>query len=287
MSRRVRFTKGHGTRNDFVLLDDRDGEFTLTATTAAALADRRSGIGGDGVIRVAPTATAGDASVRDLADAAPWFMDYRNADGSIAQMCGNGVRVFATYLRREGLAPAEGFPVATRDGIKHVRFVGDQVVVDMGQWRVLDEAEAADGMDALVHVPGHQPFSALRLDLGNPHTVVALPPSVDLDELDLSAAPLVKPHPASGTNVEFVQPLGPGHIRMRVHERGVGETQSCGTGVCAAALATHIWAGDLDMDAPWIVDVPGGRLTVRLLPGRRVELSGPAVLVADGTVDLP
>ena len=142
MSRRVRFTKGHGTRNDFVLLDDRDGEFTLTATTAAALADRRSGIGGDGVIRVAPTATAGDASVRDLADAAPWFMDYRNADGSTAQMCGNGVRVFATYLRREGLAPAEGFPVATRDGIKHVRFVGDQVVVDMGQWRVLDEAEA-------------------------------------------------------------------------------------------------------------------------------------------------
>lgn len=287
MSRTVRFTKGHGTRNDFVLLDDRDGEFALTATMAAALADRRSGIGGDGVIRVAPTSSAREDEVRAQADDAPWFMDYRNADGSVAEMCGNGVRVFALYLRREGLAPAEGFGVATRGGVKRVRFGGDDtVIVDMGSWRYEDESEAADGMDALVHVDGHQPFSALRLDLGNPHTVVAVPPSVDLDELDLTTAPQVNPNPVAGTNVEFVKPLGRGHIRMRVHERGVGETESCGTGICAAAIATHLWAGDLDGDEPWIVDVPGGRLQVRLLPDNHVELSGPAVLVADGTVQI-
>lgn len=287
MSRTVRFTKGHGTRNDFVLLDDRDDEFALTASLAAILADRRSGIGGDGVIRVARTGTATDPEVRAQAADAEWFMDYRNADGSVAEMCGNGVRVFASYLRREGLASAAGFGVATRSGTKVVRFAGDNVVVDMGPWRYEDAETGGSGIDALVHVPDHEPFSALRLNLGNPHTVVAVPPTVDLDTLNLSKAPVINPHPTSGTNVEFVQPLGPGHIRMRVHERGVGETESCGTGICAAAIATHLWAGDLDRDKPWTVDVPGGRLQVRLLANGHVELTGPAVLVADGTVTLP
>ncbi len=281
----IRFAKGHGTRNDFVLVDDRDGVQPLTASLAAALADRRGGVGGDGVIRVGRTATAKDAAVRAQEGEAEWFMDYRNADGSIAEMCGNGVRVFAAYLRREGLAPADGFAVATRGGVKRVRFAGDDVTVDMGTWAYADPAAAADGIDALVHVPGHDPFSALRLDLGNPHTVAALPPSVALADLNLSAPPAVNPHPSAGTNVEFVQPVGTGALRMRVHERGVGETPSCGTGVCAAAIATHLWAGGMDGDVPWMVEVPGGRLRVRLLPGQRVELTGPAVLVADGTLD--
>lgn len=287
MARSVRFTKGHGTRNDFVLLDDREGEFSLTASATAALADRRSGIGGDGVIRVAPTSSAGESAVRELADQAPWFMDYRNADGSIAEMCGNGVRVFASYLRREGLAPAGGFGVATRSGVKQVRFEGDQVVVDMGRWRYEDAESGADGIDALVHIAGHEPFSALRINMGNPHTVVAVPPSIDLDALDLSLPPTVNPHPNEGTNVEFVHIVGPGHIRMRVHERGVGETESCGTGIAAAAVATHLWAGGLDGSQPWTVDVPGGRLRVAISTDGHVELTGPAVLVADGTVELP
>ncbi|MBK6886212.1 MAG: diaminopimelate epimerase [Tetrasphaera sp.] len=281
----IRFAKGHGTRNDFVLVDDREGRFALTASLAAALADRRSGIGGDGVIRVGRTAAATDPAVAAQAGEAEWFMDYRNADGSLAEMCGNGIRVFAAYLRREGLASADGFAVATRGGVKWVRFVGDDVAVDMGTWAYGDPSAAADGMDALVHVPDHEPFSALRLDLGNPHTVAALPPTVALADLDLTAPPAVNPHPSAGTNVEFVQPVGSGALRMRVHERGVGETPSCGTGVCAAAIATHVWAGGLDGDVPWIVEVPGGRLQVRLLPGQRVELTGPAVLVADGTFD--
>lgn len=286
MTRTARFTKGHGTRNDFVLIDDRDGTLELTATLAAALCDRRSGIGGDGVIRVGQTAQATDDDVRAQADSAEWFMDYRNADGSPSEMCGNGVRVFAAYLRREGLASDDGFAVATRGGVKQVHFDGADVVVDMGPWRFTDPEGERVGIDALVHVPGHEPFSALRLDLGNPHTVAALPPAVGLGELDLAAPPTVNPTPIEGTNVEFVAPLGAGHLRMRVHERGVGETASCGTGVCAAAIATHVWAGGLDGVRPWTVDVPGGRLTVRLLAGQRVELTGPAVLVADGMVNL-
>ncbi len=287
MTRTARFAKGHGTRNDFVLLDDRDGAFVLTAGIAAALADRRSGIGGDGVIRVAPTASASDDAVRAQAGEAAWFMDYRNADGSLSEMCGNGVRVFAAYLRREGLESGETFAVATRGGVKGIRFDGVDVVVDMGPWSFVDpQAAATDGTDALVHVRDHEPFSALRLHLGNPHTVVAVPPSVSLDELDLTEAPAVRPYPAEGTNVEFVSPLGPGRLRMRVHERGVGETESCGTGVCAAAIATHLWAGGADHGDTWTVEVPGGTLRVRQLEGQRVELSGPAVLVAYGTVEI-
>ncbi|HSF98895.1 MAG TPA: diaminopimelate epimerase, partial [Ornithinibacter sp.] len=128
--------------------------------------------------------------------------------------------------------------------------------------------------------------SALTVDVGNPHTVVALPETVDLDEVDLTLPPAVRPEPPHGTNVEIVRPMGPGHIAMRVHERGVGETRSCGTGACAAAIATSFWAGSLDTGATWLVDVPGGRLTVRLLADQGVELAGPAALVADGVIDL-
>ena len=290
MADRLAFTKGHGTENDFVLVPDLDGAVGLSAERAAFLADRRAGIGGDGVIRVVPTEAADEAAVREQASAAPWFMDYRNADGSVAEMCGNGTRVFAAYLRREGLETADTFSIATRAGVKHVRLDGDEFAVDLGPWRLAD-ADTADrlGFDALVLLDvrdGEDPFSALSVDLGNPHTVVALPEEFDLDGLDLHLAPVVNPRPPHGTNVELVRPLGPGHIAMRVHERGVGETRSCGTGACAAAIATSFWAGSLDTGSTWIVDVPGGRLTVRLLTDHGVELAGPAVLVGDGTVPL-
>ncbi len=286
MADQTAFTKGHGTENDFVLVPDLEGAHELTAQQVAWLADRRAGIGGDGVIRVVPTAAAGDASVREQASTARWFMDYRNADGSVAEMCGNGTRVFAAYLRREGLETADEFAIATRAGVKVVRFESpDLIAVNLGPWRLAQPTIARDeGFDALVHLDGHEPLSALSLDLGNPHTVVALPESVDLDSLDLHRIPIVNPVPPHGTNVELVRPLGAGHIRLRVHERGVGETRSCGTGAAAAALATRFWAGD--QGEVWTVDVPGGRLRVRALPGQEVELAGPAVLVADGSVAL-
>ena len=288
MADQLTFVKGHGTENDFVLVPDLDGALGLSAARAAALADRRAGIGGDGVIRVVPAEAADDQAVRDQAPHARWFMDYRNADGSTSEMCGNGTRVFAAFLRREGLETADEFAIATRAGIKRVRADGDGYAVGLGPWRLTDGPTAErDGFDALVHlVEDEDPFSALSVDLGNPHTVVALPEAVDLDAVDLTRAPVVRPEPAHGTNVELVRPMGPGHIAMRVHERGVGETRSCGTGACAAAIATSFWAGSLDTGATWLVDVPGGRLTVRLLPDHGVELAGPAVLVADGVVDL-
>lgn len=281
----VHFVKGHGTENDFVLVPDLEAIHPLTPEQVVRLADRRSGIGGDGVIRIAPTESSSDDFVRQQASSATFFMDYRNADGSVAEMCGNGVRVIAAYLREQGLETADTFSVATRGGIKDVRVTDDGFAVGMGPWRFTDPGAAKDfGHDTLVHVDGHGPFSAVSLDLGNPHTVVALPPDTDLDDLDLSHPPVLNPVAPNGSNVELVRPLGPGHIRMRVHERGVGETRSCGTGACAAALATSFWAtGQVEDHDEWIVDVPGGRLRVRALPGQHVELSGPAVLVAEGT----
>ena len=286
MADQTAFTKGHGTENDFVLVPDLEGTHELTAAQVAWLADRRAGVGGDGVIRVVPTAAASDPEVAAQASQARWFMDYRNADGGLAEMCGNGTRVFAAYLRREGLETADEFAIATRAGVKVVRFEGaDLIAVNLGAWRLAQPVIAeSEGFDALVHLDGHAPLSALSLDLGNPHTVVALPEGIDLDSLNLHRPPVVNPAPPHGTNVELVRPLGSGHIRMRVHERGVGETRSCGTGAAAAALATRFWAGG--QGDTWLVDVPGGRLRVRALPGQEVELAGPAVLVADGSVAL-
>ena len=283
----LHFTKGHGTENDFVLVPDLDATRDLTVEQVRLLADRRAGIGGDGVIRVVPTQAAVEAHVRAQAANARWFMDYRNADGSAAEMCGNGTRVFAAYLRREGLETADEFEIATRAGLKLVRFEDGLIAVNLGDWRISDpDGARANGYDALVKVAGHDPMPGLSLDLGNPHTVVALPDSADLAGLDLTRAPEINPQPPLGTNVEFVRPLGDGHLSMRVHERGVGETRSCGTGAAAAALATRWWAGESADADVWRVDVPGGTLRVRALPGQQVELAGPAVLVADGTTAL-
>ena len=283
----LRFTKGHGTENDFVLVPDLDGTRDVTAGQVRRLTNRRAGIGGDGVIRVVPTRVADEQQVRDQGAQARWFMDYRNADGSVAEMCGNGSRVFAAYLRREGLETADEFAIATRGGVRLVRFEGDLIAVNLGSWRIVDvDAAKTKGFDVLVKVHGHDPMPGLSLDLGNPHVVVALPDSADLAALDLTVVPEVNPAAPQGTNVEFVRPIGPGHIAMRVHERGVGETRSCGTGAAAAALATRWWAGEDTATDVWRVDLPGGTLRVRALPDHQVELAGPAVLVADGVTTL-
>lgn len=278
----TRFTKGHGTENDFVLVPDPDGTLELTPAQVQRLTDRHAGLGGDGVIRVVPTRFATEDAVREQADGAPWFMDYRNADGSLAEMCGNGTRVFAAYLVREGLAGGDCFDIATRAGVKTVRVTAGGFAVDLGPWRLVDEAGARrDGFDIMVRPRHGKPVPALSLDLGNPHAVVMLPDGIDLAALDLTEAPETQPSLPGGVNVEFVRLVGPGRIEMRVHERGVGETRSCGTGAAAAALATRFWSGVED-SSPWLVDVPGGQLTVTPLPGDRVELAGPAELVADG-----
>ncbi len=290
------WAKGHGTENDFVLLPDPDGLLVLDDALVAALCDRRAGIGGDGVLRVVRTAAEPEAG--PLAGEAEWFMDYRNADGSAAQMCGNGLRVFVAYLERLGWADLSGgtpLPVATRAGVKHVRREGDLLVADLGPWSVPGgRAAAAAGEDVVVAVHGEPvPLPGLSVETGNPHVVVAVPDVERLAAVDLTRAPLVDPVPADGANVEVVVPgpVGPdgAHLAMRVHERGVGETRSCGTGAVAAALAARAWGGE-GAPTTWFVDVPGGRLRVRtpdgsVLAGDWVELAGPAVVVAEGTLD--
>ncbi len=286
------FAKGHGTQNDFVLHPDPDGHLDLGPDLVAALCDRRAGIGGDGVLRVVRSAALADGV--EQSGQAEWFMDYRNADGSVAEMCGNGARVFVAYLVHAGLVDlpdGESLRIGTRAGVKRVRREGERFAVDLGPWSLPGGTEAARrGTDATVSLAGNPvPLPGLVVETGNPHTVVTLP---DLDQLaaaDLTRAPQVDPAPDGGTNVELVVPLHDttselGHLAMRVHERGVGETRSCGTGACATAYAA-LAAGSGEPDGPQqgtvAVDVPGGRLTVDVSPGTTV-LRGPAVVVAAG-----
>jgi len=288
----VAFTKGHGTGNDFVIIADPEGELDLSAEQVAALCDRHFGIGADGVLRVVRSSAIpeGAAALAEEA-AAEWFMDYRNADGSIAEMCGNGVRVFAHYLVRAGLATIESgatLPIGTRAGVRDVTSSANGYQVDLGRWRLTgdDPLARARGLD--IARPG------LGIDVGNPHVVVALASEEELTGLELDYIPELEPAPAAGANIEFVVPGEPlirdgiGHVTMRVFERGVGETLSCGTGVAATALAVRHWAGER---APhnWQVDVPGGTLGVRMFPaedGEHVALSGPAQLSFTGVIDL-
>jgi diaminopimelate epimerase len=300
----LHFTKGHGTGNDFVLFADPDGEIVLTTAQMQALADRHFGVGADGIIRAVRSAklnrrdaqgniepdAAGQAALAEE-PAAEWFMDYYNADGSVSEMCGNGVRVFAKFLLETGLAQisqGETLPIGTRAGVRDVAANASGFQVDMGRW-------AFDGFEPLVRIkdvavarPG------LGINVGNPHVVVALSSVEELEKADLTVIPQLDPVAPEGANVELVVPSDPlvtdgvGHIRMRVHERGSGETLSCGTGVVAAALATRFWAGQ---GAPnnWRVDVPGGTLAVRMFAteeGEHVALSGLASLVYNGTVEL-
>ncbi len=274
----MRFVKGHGTGNDFVILPDPDGALSLTPTLVAGLCDRHFGIGGDGVLHVVRSAKHPDAA--GLAAEAEWFMDYWNADGSIAEMCGNGVRVFARYLLTSGLAAAPpspaGLPVATRAGVVVAVVDSETIAVRMTPPRRYAASTAALGA---LTVPG------VAVDCGNPHLVCHVP--APLDTLDLHRAPgydpAVFPH---GVNVEFVQAAPEAvdgadrHVRMRVFERGSGETLSCGTGALAVGAVTLQDAGLATGTVA--VDLPGGRLTVTHTPDGEWWLAGPAVLVAAG-----
>jgi diaminopimelate epimerase len=266
----IDFVKGHGTENDFVVLPDPDGKLDLTAERVRALCDRQRGLGADGVLRVVRAGLVPDAP-SDV-DPDGWFMDYRNADGSIAEMCGNGVRVFVAYLREAGLADAE-FVVGTRAGARPVVAHEDgHVTVHMGPVRIFGRSTATVGGEA---------YEGIAVDVGNPHLACLV--DADPGTLDLSVPPgydrVLFPH---GVNVEFSRQLAPDAIRMRVHERGVGETRSCGTGTVAAAAAMlHLTGSGTGMST---VDVPGGRVRVGVTADGST-LTGPAVLVARGQLD--
>jgi diaminopimelate epimerase len=275
----MRFAKGHGTENDFVILLDPDGSAGLTADLTARLCHRRAGIGADGVLRAVRTTASGMAGRADggpgpaVGGAPEWFMDYRNADGSVAEMCGNGIRVFARYLVRHGLAAGPEFTVATRSGRRLVRMCTDGgVTVDMGAVATLGPGDA---------VIGGQTCRGLRVSVGNPHLACLV--DGPLAAFDLARPPGLDPGQfPGGGNVELVQVTGPASLAMRVHERGSGETRSCGTGAVAAAAAAASANGS--GDGAWAVRVPGGDLTVTLDTGR-AWLTGPAVIVAEGELD--
>ena len=292
----MRFAKGHGTGNDFVILADPADDQGLSPGLAARLCDRRAGIGADGVLRavrtgaragglgVAPRGTGSEAAVAPNGSgpgspAGPgpeWFMDYRNSDGSAAEMCGNGIRVFARYLAGRGLVRGPAFTVATRSGPRRVRLEQDgDVTVEMGSVTVLGPGRAVIGG------PGGLACEGLRVSVGNPHLACLV--EAPLAGLDLTGPPELDPAQfPSGGNVELVRVTGPGAVEMRVHERGSGETMSCGTGAVAAAVAAAAAAGP--GQGSWQVSVPGGQLTVVLDSGAS-WLRGPAVIVAEGELD--
>ena len=302
--------KGHATLNDFLMLVDPSCEVAVSGADIAAVCDRHGGIGADGFVRVVrTTALPGAGAFAASVPEAEWFMDYYNADGSVAEMCGNATRLFAHVLDSEGLRPiadGESVTIGTRGGARTVTRLGDLWTVDMGPARLTRPEEADDeGWDTTVMVPGLAgPRAALSVEMPNPHTVVALGEEDELEAavfagLTDSAAPVVyDPLPEVGTNLELVVPLGEevdpdtqapvGIARMRVLERGVGETLSCGTGCCAAAVALHTWTGP---GAPedYRLLVPGGEIGAHvganpLAEDSTVLLTGPAAVTGRVTI---
>ena len=282
-------TKGHGTENDFVIVPDPDGTLDISPAQVAALCDRHAGIGADGVLRVVRTVKM--PGYEEQAADAEFFMDYRNADGSVAEMCGNGVRVFALYLTARGfvkggvlgrlLEPGEPveFAVGTRGGIKQVvlKATGENtadVTVDMGI-PVFPTERGAVTVDVL-----GIPQPAVDVDMGNPHAVVFVDSTVDAGPL--YEMPTVSPAGsyAEGVNVEFAADVAPHHLAMRVYERGVGETRSCGTGACAVMIAAARRDAS-EAGTEYTVDVLGGRLRFVERADGHLEMTGPAALVFD------
>jgi diaminopimelate epimerase len=260
MSSPIIATYGHGTENDFVILFDPDSQYVITPAQIAAICNRSSGIGADGFIRI----TKPDGK---------WFMDYSNSDGSIAEMCGNGIRVMARYLVARGHLPEGIFAINTRAGIKHLRvpLEGD-ISVNMGQ--------VTDEMEEIEVTQNGKTWEGLNISVGNPHAVVFLE---NLEEVgSLETAPVVSPQSSypEGVNVEFVQLLADNEARMRVHERGSGETRSCGTGTCAVALAATLHTRG-KLPSRWTIYPPGGRLIVDIDGHSNATLIGPAELIAD------
>ncbi|MFM8673303.1 MAG: diaminopimelate epimerase [Candidatus Nanopelagicus sp.] len=260
----IKATYGHGTHNDFVLVFDENDQIKFTKEQIKQICDRNLGIGSDGFIKIVKK----DGS---------WFMDYLNGDGSVAEMCGNGIRVMARYLTDRGHQPSGIYAINTRDGRKFLSVPesGD-ISVNMGQ------VSQVPG-EILVTVHGNT-FTGLNIDMGNPHAVAFVDQISQVG--DLKAAPAVEPKDEypEGVNVEFVEFMENGELKMRVHERGVGETQSCGTGTCAVALAATIQKRK-SLPIKWVINAPGGRLVVDIDGHSNATLTGPAELVKEVELD--
>jgi diaminopimelate epimerase len=277
----MKFAKYHGIGNDFILIADPHDDLVLDAERVRQLCDRRFGIGGDGVIRVAPGGE--DTHL---------FMDYVNSDGSVGEMCGNGIRCLALFAQAEGLVTESELRIGTRAGTKSV-WIRDYrfVTVDMGapifdppsipvDWPEPDALHAkADLEDQVVEVA--------CLSIGNPHAVIF---TEELESAPVSSlGPVLETHSIfpNGTNVEFVRPVTSRRIEMRVWERGSGQTLACGTGACAAAVASRVLRGT---ENQVVVGLPGGDLDIdwrgSTISESPILMTGPAVKAFEGEVDL-
>ncbi len=281
----MRFAKYHGTGNDFILVEDMEDAIRLDQPLIASLCDRHMGIGADGLIRIAPD------------DEADFFMDYYNADGDVAEMCGNGIRCLAKYVYDRGMTAATEVDVMTRAGIKHLSIEAEdgaarEVTVDMGSPGLDRKAipMAGEPADRFVGQPldvGGTTYTATAVSMGNPHCVLFLPEGkgvADLAALDvpgLGSDVEHRPEFLNGTNVEFVKVLD-GRIHLRVWERGSGETMACGTGACASLVASSL-AGLTEREAE--VSFPGGALRVAWRDDDHLFLTGPAVSVFEGELE--
>ena len=274
--------KYHGTGNDFVMFEDLEDARPLWAELVVALCNRHTGIGADGVIRVAPGRGPDEA----------FFMDHRNADGSLAQMCGNGIRCLAKLVLERGLTDRTELRVGTRAGVKTLSLEVEDgtvtsVTVGMGRARFDRGAlpMAGDPGEPFVGEPFEvdgRTFKATALSMGNPHLVLFV--EEDPDDVDVRRiGPLIEHDERfpERTNVEFVAVQGDG-LKVRVWERGAGETMACGTGACAAVVAANE-AGLVPRSAS--ARFPGGVLGIERLPGDEVSLTGPAERVFEAEMD--
>ncbi|MDO4928506.1 MAG: diaminopimelate epimerase [Corynebacterium sp.] len=273
------FYKGHGTQNDFIIIPDADANIDLNQAFIAQLCDRQQGLGADGVLRVARSQALIAQGIIGDAGQAEYFMDYYNADGSIAEMCGNGTRVFAHWLVANNWVETSEFLVGTRAGDKAVTvnlhsYDAAEVSVEMGVVHTLGHSTASLGLEE---------FSGLGIDVGNPHLVVVNSAwsAEDIATLELDAPGFDQDFFPHGVNLEFATPIVDGAMTMRVFERGVGETRSCGTGTVATARAGLAHAGAEYGEV--VVNIPGGQVTVTIGEEHAI-LRGPSRLVAQGVV---
>jgi len=265
----MHFVKAHGAGNDFVMIEDLDDALELNAAFVAAVCDRHFGVGADGLIRV-------------VRRGGGFFMDYYNADGEVAEMCGNGIRCLAKYVADRGITGADELDVDTRAGVKHLTLHRDgdgrvdRVRVDMGA-PILQRAQIpvsgdGDPLNVRLQVGEHQ-LDLACVSMGNPHAIVFVD-SIEAVPFEL-LGPAVETNalfPAR-TNVEFTQILNDHEVRVRVWERGVGETMACGTGACATAVATNLRGRTGRAVA---VHLPGGTLDIEWGADDRVAMTGPA-----------
>lgn len=255
----VEYYKGHGTKNDFVIIEDLEDELEITANQVKEMCDRKTGIGADGILRVVRTN-------------GQYFMDYRNADGSIAEMCGNGARVFGLYLKERNLVFDQNFTISTRAGeVKIFISNPNEISVTMNGVKIRSNSVEISN--------NSKTYPATGVDAPNPHAVVFVEDLSEIGALDIAPTSIPSEEFKEGVNVEFVKKLSDTHVQMRVFERGSGETLSCGTGACAVAAVLRELVKH--QKNQFQIDVRGGTLYINFIDDK-IVMTGPAVLESSG-----